>query len=310
MYDYVIFHKNCFDGYSAFIILMKTGLISDSAIIYPDMPSAKLVPSNIKDKNVIIIDVAYKKEIVKTIAEHAKHVTFIDHHISIYEDIKSLKADNIEIIYNQYKSGSSLTWSYFYKKKKPPVFISYIEDNDIGAWKLKNTLPFITGLEVDYPTDLSPKIIRKWFKLFKISEVNAVIEKGKIFSEYKNYLIDENSRRYSLESFPSQKIYDEYPDFFKAVGQYSVAVTNTTCPNGSQLAVKMLQNIKCDFVIMWSYNMSRKEYILMFRSRGVDVASIAKLFGGGGHIAAASCSFPKSKYSIDDLFGAESLPRR
>src|ERR1700744_4070782 len=159
-YNYVIYHKNCIDGFSGFFILTQTNTIHDKAIIYPDVPSAKEVPPNIDGKNIIIIDVAYNVEILKEIIKRAQKVTFIDHHVSIRNDIINLHIDKPhEIIYDEYKSGVSLTWNYFFgsnnkfkktKYSKVPRFVRYIEDNDIGAWKLKYTLPFIAGLEVNY----------------------------------------------------------------------------------------------------------------------------------------------------------------
>ena len=59
MYNYVIFHKGCNDGFASFIILNKSKLISNDAIIYQDVPSAKSVPQRITGKDVIIMDVAY-----------------------------------------------------------------------------------------------------------------------------------------------------------------------------------------------------------------------------------------------------------
>ena len=51
-YNYVIFHKGCFDGFTSFIILTKTGKISKGATIYPDVPSAKFAPPQINNKDV------------------------------------------------------------------------------------------------------------------------------------------------------------------------------------------------------------------------------------------------------------------
>ena len=75
IYNYVIFHKNCIDGFSSFITLTKTNKISEDAIIFPDMPSAKSVPPNIKGKNLIIMDVAYNKNILESIIDSANTVT-------------------------------------------------------------------------------------------------------------------------------------------------------------------------------------------------------------------------------------------
>jgi hypothetical protein len=319
-YDYVIYHKGCLDGFTGFIILTMTNTIKHDALIYPDQPYSKELPPNIKNKNIIIIDVAYKKEILEQIFAVAKKVTFIDHHDSISEDVKTLDTKSIhEIIYNDKKSGASLTWEYFNKDKKIPNFIKYIEDNDTGAWKLKYTIPFINGLKVKYNLQQTEINITKWTKLFNKVEVKSLIKKGLIYAEYQNFLLHENMKKYSMELFPSKKIYDLFPDKFKKPGQYRVVVYNGSgCPTASLLGREFVKKMHCDFCIMWVLNLDRNEYVLQFRSRTIndglvteiiDVGQIAKIFDGGGHVHASACSFPATKYNMKELFYPESLSR-
>ena len=42
-----------------------------------------------------------------------------------------------------------------------------------------------------------------------------------------------------------------------------------------------MDTIDCDFVMIWSYQLEKKEYIISFRSKIVDVGKIAQIFGGG-----------------------------
>ena len=63
-YNYVIYHRGCYDGFSAFTILDKSGLIEKNAVIFPDVPSAKFAPRGVEDKDVIIMDTAYKYDIL------------------------------------------------------------------------------------------------------------------------------------------------------------------------------------------------------------------------------------------------------
>lgn len=315
IYDYVIFHKGCFDGFSSFIILQNTRYISKNAIIYPDVPSAKTPPPNVSGKNVIIMDVAYKVDILKIIIDEAKSVTFIDHHITIHDDVTELKkmshGKNVIVIYNEKESGASLTWKYFHKKKPMPLFVRYIKDNDIGEWKLKFTHYFLAGLETKYGTSLDSSTVQKWNGLFDTHKVKKLIKRGKIYWEYIDHLVEVNSKRYSLEQFPSEKIYEQFSDYFKKPAQYRVAVIcGSGCPNITRLGTKMLETIDCDFVMSWSLNLDRKEYVLAFRSKEVDVGKIAGMFGGGGHTLAAACSFPANKYNIQELFLPQSLPRQ
>lgn len=323
LYDYVIFHKGCFDGFTSFIILNNTNTINKNAIIFPDVPSAKHPPSQIDNKNIIIMDVAYKYEVLKAICERAKSVTFIDHHVTIHDDVIKLKNDldndesnntsnmKIKIIYDESECGASLTWKYFNKRKQMPLFARYIKDNDIGAWKLKHTHKFIAGLQTQFDTSLSRDNIENWNTLFHFDSVKKIIKKGKIYWEYIDHLLDTNSKKYSMEAFPSEKIYEEYTSYFSKPGEFKVAVIcGSGCPSSSLLGLKIMETVNCDFALMWSLHMDRKEYVIAFRSKKVDVGKIAQMFGGGGHKLASACSIPISKYNIQDLFFPQSLPRR
>lgn len=312
LYNYIIYHKNCFDGFTGFVLFMLTkGYKSRNIIIMPDIPSAKEPPVNIEGKNIIIIDVAYKPEIIKYISEKSNRMLYIDHHVTHFEEISKLKLKSKDkIVYDVTKSGASLVWQTFYKQPMP-LFVRYIEDNDTGTWKLKHTLNFMGGLEVEYTTEPSYENVNKWKNLLNKKEVIRLIKKGKIYNEYKIYLLDTNSKRYSIEGFPSKKIYDDFSDFFMGAGQYRVAVYNGNgCPNVSLLGKRLVDTLDCDFAFLWTYHMDKKEYIVSLRSNKTDVSEIAKLFGGGGHKFASAFSLNKNKYTIDELFMNESLPRK
>ena len=187
-FNYVIFHKNCMDGFAGFIVLSNSGYIDNNASIYPDVPSANNPPPNVTGKNVIIIDVAYKKHVLEQIFDKAQRVVFIDHHQTIRNDVLELATiygDRHQVVYDVSMSGASLTWKYFNPKKKVPLFIRYIEDNDTGAWIHEPTMNFILGLQVNYRMDLSRKNIKHWNRLSDPREVKRLIELGKKYSERK-----------------------------------------------------------------------------------------------------------------------------
>ena len=71
-----------------------------------------------------------------------------------------------------------------------PTFVKYIEDNDIGRWKYKNTLPFISTLQVNFKLEPTFKNLKKWDKLLNENILNSYIKKGKLYMEYKNYLLN------------------------------------------------------------------------------------------------------------------------
>lgn len=315
-YDYVIFHKKCLDGYTGFIILHNTRTIKHNALIFPDVPSAITIPRDIDNKNIIIIDVAYKYEVLREIVNRAKSVTFIDHHITIVDDVAKIKEEtkhngkNINIFYNEKKSGASLTWEYFHPKKPKPLFVKFIEDNDTGSWKIPNCLEFITALQVKYPMSLKLNSIQMWKKLYLQSNVKKLINIGKTYMEYKNYISGEHSKRFSLERFPSEKIYNNHPDLFTKPGQYKIAVYNgSPCPSSTDVFKMIIKDYNIDFFLSWVLNLDRKEYVFTFRSENVDVGNIAKIFNGGGHTLASAGSMKLDDFDIRDLFFGDSLPR-
>lgn len=308
-YDYVIYHKGCTDGFSGFVVLTMTDMISNNALIYPDFPSTNRYPPNIKNKNVIIIDVAYKKDILKHILNKAKKVTFIDHHITVKDDVQQLKSlmsnKNHEIIYDNDKSGASLTWQYFFNTKPIPLAIQYIESNDIGNWTDKNTMIFIIALRVNYDMSTTSDNLDKWRKLFNSNNIDAttLLKKGEQYNEYHNHLLQDNIKKNSIKRFPSEKLYSKHKSVFTKPGQYKVVVYNGSgCPTSSSLGAIIVNSIDCDFAILWVLNLDKNEYILQFRSKHVDVGTIAKEFGGGGHKLASACSFSAKNFNIRDLF--------
>ena len=102
-FNYVIYHKNCLDGFAAFFLLHEANKIDKSALIYPDVPSAKSIPPNIQNRDILIVDVAYSYDIIRDIIIKAKSVTFIDHHITIHEGMIELsrKFSKLNLIYDE-----------------------------------------------------------------------------------------------------------------------------------------------------------------------------------------------------------------
>ena len=297
-YNYIIYHKNCFDGFTSLIIFIKSNNYEKKHTIYPDVPSSNKIPPNIKGKNIIIMDVAYKKEIIEKIVKLANSVLFIDHHISIINDIKKISNNKLRVIYNSTKAACLLVWEYFNKNKKSPLFLEYVNKNDIGKWD-NNTLYFINSLEVNF--ELYPTIenIKNWNKLFNDDFVIDMLNKGQIYNEYKQYLINKNSKRFVMKIFPSDKI---KLDFKLGDKKYNIAVINNSCPSTSLVGKNIVDNVNCDFCLLYSINLKKNMIIISLRSKNTDVSYIAKKMGGGGHKLASAFKLDLKKYKIYDLF--------
>lgn len=315
-FNYIIFHSGCLDGFSGFFVAHISGRLTKDVIIYEDVPSTNRVPPDIDEKDIIIIDVAYKKEILEEIFKYARTVVFIDHHVSIRDDVASLhkkhnKNNNITIVYDDMRCGSTLAWKYFFPRQKIPLFLKYVEDQDTGRWLYPNTKLFIFALKTYYRLNTDIKNLNKWFRLLNKENVVKLIKKGRYMKRYNDHLVSINIPKHTLESFPSKKVFAMNPSIFTETGQYKVAVyCGHNCPSVTELGVAALDRMpEIDFCIMWVYNLDSKRYILSMRSREIDVSEICKIFNGGGHKLAAACSFHSSQLKLDDLFEGESLPR-
>jgi len=302
-YNYIIYHNKCIDGFTGFYLFIKTKQWSSKPIVYPDNPFSKEIPKDIYGKNVIIIDVAYSASVVKEIAKRANKLLFIDHHKSIKNDIRKLKLKKPhEIVYDEKQSGASLVWNYFYKTKMP-TFVKHVKNNDIGNWKKdKDILPFISGLEVNFKLDPTHKNLKEWDKLLDERYVKSLIEEGRMYMKYKDYLINKFARKYSIQKFPSKMVTKMNKTMLNKIGQYKVAVVNGGCPNVSLLGKKIVETADVDFCMIWTYQVDRKKFIVSLRSKKTDISQIASYFGGGGHKFAAAFSFSSDDYRIDDLF--------
>jgi nanoRNase/pAp phosphatase (c-di-AMP/oligoRNAs hydrolase) len=124
-FNYIIFHRGCLDGFSSYFVSHISGRLTKDVEIYPDVPSTYKIPPNIAGKDVLIADVAYKKQILEEIFKMASSVVFIDHHPSIKNDVDELykkynNKGNITIIYDESRCGATLTWKYFNGRDKIP----------------------------------------------------------------------------------------------------------------------------------------------------------------------------------------------
>ncbi len=321
-FNYIIYHKGCLDGFSGFFVAHISGRLTKDVYIYEDVPSTNRIPPDIDGKDMLIIDVAYKKEVLEEIFKYARSVVFIDHHDSIKYDVQELykkynnentpenEKNRITIIYDDTRCGATLAWSYLFESHKIPLFLKYVEDQDTGKWVYPKTRSFIFAIRAYYYLSTEAVSLSKWSELMNKENVAKLIKKGRYMKHYNDHIVSVNIPKHTLERFPSKKVYDMNPNIFDKPGQYKVAVyCGHNCPSVTELSVGVMERVDCDFCIMWVYNLDSKKYVLSMRSKYVDIGEICKIFGGGGHKLAAACSFYSSHVKIDDMFEGSSLPR-
>jgi uncharacterized protein len=288
----VLFHKNCPDGFgSAWIV---NYYLKDTKVEYFGLnPSFNLknMEDILSNKNVLIVDLSFPKKDIKYLKNITNNFMIIDHHQTYYDDIKDL--ENVEL--NTKHSAIYLTWKKFFPKKKVPLFINYIEDNDIKGNKYQDTYPFSTALPIKYPFN-NQKYFKKWEQLLNKSNVTDLIKVGKVYMDYKNYILDRNS-------FIIKNIY-KFKN--KKFNKFKVILVNKTIVSlNSDLAEYILnKNKKIDILILWNYIENYDNYSLILRTQkeNIDLSDIAKTFNGGGHSKAAHFSYKKNINTLFDKY--------
>lgn len=266
--DVVIYHDPCSDGTGSAYIAWKyfTTNFPNKKIIYYPMSIGSSPPSDIENKNVLICDYSYKKDVLINLLTKVNKLLIIDHHKSAEKDLQDI--DDKHKIFHMGHSGAMLTWFYFYGDTNPPLMIEYIQDRDIWTKKLSNTDDFASWF---YTLPL------KFEEYDKYSDDNVLLEmiktKGIAFGELNNYYIN-------------QAIDHVVPKFCKIKNKYYFVayVNSTVCKSdiGNQIFNKFPL---VDFSVAYSINDNSNSTSFSLRStdKHADVSEIAFSLGAGGH---------------------------
>ncbi|HEC32940.1 MAG TPA: hypothetical protein ENI63_01615 [Candidatus Kaiserbacteria bacterium] len=258
----ILYHAKCFDGFGAAWAAYKK--FGDTAEYIP-VGNRFTPPSGLDGKEVYIVDFSYPKETLLDIQKRAKKLIIIDHHKSAKDDVESVANH----IFDNNHSGAVLTWNYLHTNLPVPTLLKHIEDGDLWNFALPHTKDVIQVL------GLMPFEFHAWDIFAKQLEdesvYNKIIKKGAIFKEHWDGLVNQIAEGAQEVEFEGYKVY--------AINASRIFRSSL----GHILAIK-----KPPFAIVWYH---RNDHTLSFSLRGdgsIDLAELAKKYGGGGHHDAAS----------------------
>jgi len=274
-----IYHGNCTDGTTAAAVVLKK---------YPDAKTYPLEHGyseedlngilSTLDRNttLYIVDFSLKEKDLKQVLQKAGKVINIDHHISVKDFLEKIERlyDNFVYIFNNNRSGASLTWDYIFGTE-PPWIIKYVEDQDIWKWEYGENTKYV-NLYLLPLTNKPEEIVQLFDK-----PVEELIEKGKIIASFTDYLINRFVER--AKETPVK------------IGKYIVKGFNTNyfqSEIGNILATKYNQAVLLFSIQGMVVKMS-------FRSNTghkPDALDLAKEAGGGGHRNAAGALVPLAEF--------------
>ncbi len=259
----ILYHANCPDGFgAAWAAWKKFGKRAEYIPVDPET----LPEKPLRNRIIYTLDIAFKASVFRKLMKENKRVVTLDHHESRKDDIKAFPQN----VFDNDCSGATIAWDYFHPGKKIPLFLRYIEDNDIWRFRLPHTRelnPVVFLLNFNF---------KDWSRFIRRFEDKKgreeIFKQGGIILGYEEKIIKSVVERATLVKFEG----------YKTLAANSAILESEI---GHLLAKKLPP-----LGIVWR---QKKGYInVSLRSNGkVDVSKIAEKYDGGGHKNAAGFGF-------------------
>lgn len=288
----LVFHTNnpgfwCDDGYGAVFAFLKMlnrwGYENPERMVTlkPTMYGDKLDLTEIKGKNVILLDFSFKADHMEEILSAAAHVTWVDHHDSLESVVAVCDAHGPNKCYYSYDKSHSaavLAWSFFNPDLEVPKFYKYLEARDM--WRLE-ALPRLAEVHTWIRSHV--KSFCAWNRAVRFLEQKenwaSILEEAVGISRSYSSMCE----RMTCTAKPA-----------KFAGKYKIMYANIIYPFNSDVS-HMLLTKNPDIRFCLTFDMPKVGvYNLSFRSRKLenglpefDVGALARKLGGGGHATAA-----------------------
>jgi oligoribonuclease NrnB/cAMP/cGMP phosphodiesterase (DHH superfamily) len=288
--DIVVFHDNCMDGMTSAAVAY---LYANVKRFIPMNYTTQIVFEEFENKNVIVLDFSFKREVLIKLQTICKKIVIIDHHISAMKDLEGLK----NCIFDMNHCGAYLTYRYFtdepdhgyigeeeYTEKNVPKFIKLIQDRDLWTWSLREfSEPLNYALNFIHKGEPMMEQIISYSEYIQDSSdlsLKLLVKIGKLELETNRNWCAKESQKASRKNINIEnKIYSVMAIYLKDEVKLI-----------SELSEYLYNHYDIDFTMVWYKEL--EDYRISFRTNkeNIDVSLIAKTFGGGGHKKASGAS--------------------
>lgn len=272
-----IVHGSCRDGFcAAWVLHRKFGEAIEIHHAYYGKE-----PPEVMDRDVIMADFSYPRDVMERIAATARSLVVLDHHKTaeaaldgFAEDMHRTNAP-VDVVFDMERSGAGIAWDYFFPGEPRPWLVDYVEDRDLWRHRLPDSTlvnAYIGILAFDFPT---------WTLASQCTIEDFATAGRNVRAKVQQYVNEASKNLRWVTVLTGTQ------------GGCRVPVVNAPQVDISELLDAILtqsarENMPpCDFAVGW---WQRFDGLFQFslRSRGdFDVSEIAKAFGGGGHRNAA-----------------------
>lgn len=265
-----IYHANCTDGFgSAYAVWLALG---DQAEYFA--ASYGQEEPDVTGMDVIMVDFSYKRTILKKMLKVCRSMIILDHHKTAQDDLaflpqlekdvnESTNTKKFAALFDMDRSGAIIAWQYFHPTKLPPQLLLHIQDRDLWRFDLALTK------EISATLFTLPMDFKVWHGLME-TDLLELANEGKVImrstTKQINDFIIVASKHINL-------------------GGHYVPCLNAPFMWASEAGHIMAEE-KPFSVTYFDHSKGRK-YSLRSTDEGLDVSTIAKDYGGGGHRNAA-----------------------
>ncbi len=257
----IIYHGRCPDGFGgAYAAWKKYG---DTAEYIPAQ-YGKPSPEHMDGRQLFFVDFCYGKEQMDQLASVASSLTVLDHH----EGVRDV-ATTFPGVFDSDRSGATIAWNYFHPDTPIPKLVAHLEDYDLFRFALLDTKA------VNAYLSLEPYDFERWDEIARMLEDSSarteILERGRIYAEHSDKLIEHLAANADLVEFEG----------------YTVYFTGTGVQAFTDFVGNLLARKHPPFALV--ARPSANGLSVSMRGDGsVDVAEIARRFGGNGHPSAAA----------------------
>lgn len=253
----VIYHGDCFDGFTAAWAFKRLNQGINATYIPAKYHQP---PPDVHGEDVYILDFSYPRDVLIELERSSKSLLVLDHHKTAEADLAGLSF----CVFDMERSGCGITWDYFSQCAPRPWLIDLMEDRDLWRLQYDETLPVVA-----YAACL-PMTFESWERLSGSKE--RAVEAGTAIRMY----IDNYGEKAAKDAL------------YREVGGFLVPVINISYQNCSDHVHRLCQ-LHPEHPFAASFFM-RADGKWQFSLRSIgefDVSAIASGYGGGGHRNAA-----------------------
>jgi oligoribonuclease NrnB/cAMP/cGMP phosphodiesterase (DHH superfamily) len=263
----VIYHGNCADGFSGAWCFWK--LFGNDAEYFPGVYGKE--PPDVTDREVFLVDFSYKRSIIEEMLKKASLMIILDHHISAINDLKDLKADNLDTVFDVNRSGATIAWDYLFPYEPRPALLNHVEDRDLWRFKLDHTR------EVQAAMFSFEYSFEKWDQLMQLDITNNV-------QGYLNLIMQGEA----IERKHHKDVRELLKSCTRIMNISGVDVPVASLPYTMASDAGVILAEGHPFAATYYDTKDYRAFSLRSTTGiGLDVSKIAEYYGGGGHAHAS-----------------------